>query len=186
MIAVGSYFAAVRSLALFASSPAAQAADGSRLPPPQLTDKSVGLCDKSAACALLRNGKPDYTSYEAEVLRVIDADTLEARVHLWLGMNVITLVRVKGVDAPERFGRAKCAREAELAEEATRFVERRYDQQWVVLDNVRPGGLGYRMEADVKRWRSNIFLSLAEELVSGKKLAVSQAKSQSKHDWCLK
>ena len=48
----------------------------------------------------LRSGHP------AEVLRVIDGDTFEARVRIWPGMDVTTKVRLRGIDAPEM--RARC------------------------------------------------------------------------------
>ena len=53
-----------------------------------------------AAPAALRGGHP------AEVLRVIDGDTFEARVRIWPGMDVTTKVRLRGIDAPEM--RARC------------------------------------------------------------------------------
>jgi endonuclease YncB( thermonuclease family) len=57
--------------------------------------------------------------YPAEVLRVLDGDTFEARVRLWPGLDVTTRVRLRGIDAPEL--RARCAegrRKAEAARDA--------------------------------------------------------------------
>jgi endonuclease YncB( thermonuclease family) len=43
--------------------------------------------------------------YDAVVTRVIDGDTFEARVHIWLlRQEVTTLVRIAGIDAPELIG----------------------------------------------------------------------------------
>ena len=39
--------------------------------------------------------------HPAEVLRVNDGDTFEARVHVWPGMQVTTKVRLRGIDAAE-------------------------------------------------------------------------------------
>jgi endonuclease YncB( thermonuclease family) len=47
-----------------------------------------------AANVLVRHAHP------AEVLRVLDGDTFEARVRLWPGLDVTTKVRLRGVDAP--------------------------------------------------------------------------------------
>jgi endonuclease YncB( thermonuclease family) len=55
-------------------------------------------------------------AYGAELLRVIDGDTFEARVRLWPGLDVTTKVRLRGIDAPEIHGR--CAAEREKAERA--------------------------------------------------------------------
>ncbi|MDJ1159775.1 hypothetical protein QNA08_16240 [Chelatococcus sp. SYSU_G07232] len=51
----------------------------------------------------------DLGAYAGEVLRVIDGDTVEARVNVWLGHQIVTHVRLRGVDAPEL--NAACAEE---------------------------------------------------------------------------
>ena len=40
-------------------------------------------------------------SLPADVLRVLDGDTYEARVHVWPGLDITTKVRLRGIDAPE-------------------------------------------------------------------------------------
>jgi endonuclease YncB( thermonuclease family) len=52
----------------------------------------------------------------ADVLRVIDGDTFEARVHVWPGLDVTTKVRLRGIDAAEL--RARCPAERTKAEAA--------------------------------------------------------------------
>ncbi len=54
--------------------------------------------------------------YHALVLRVIDGDTVEARIRVWLGQDVTTLVRIRGIDTPEV--RGHCPGEREAAEAA--------------------------------------------------------------------
>jgi micrococcal nuclease len=58
-------------------------------------------------------------SYQAALLRVIDGDTVAVRIQIWLGQELVTKVRLKGIDAPELNGacpseitRAHAAREA--------------------------------------------------------------------------
>ena len=51
------------------------------------------------------------------VLEVIDGDTLRVRMHIWIGQQLETLVKVDGIDTPEKHG--KCASERVKAEEAT-------------------------------------------------------------------
>ncbi len=48
--------------------------------------------------------------YGANVLRVVDGDTFEATIHVWFGQDIATLVRIRGIDAPEL--KAQCADEA--------------------------------------------------------------------------
>ncbi len=42
--------------------------------------------------------------YRAEIVRVIDGDTVEARIHVWLGLDVTTSIRIRDIDAPELRG----------------------------------------------------------------------------------
>ena len=44
---------------------------------------------------------PASTLYPAEVLRVIDGDTFDARVRVWPGMDITTRVRLRDIDAAE-------------------------------------------------------------------------------------
>jgi endonuclease YncB( thermonuclease family) len=55
-------------------------------------------------------------SYRATISRVIDGDTVEARVPIWLGQEIITKVRLRGIDAPEIAG--ACGAERAQAEAA--------------------------------------------------------------------
>jgi endonuclease YncB( thermonuclease family) len=55
-------------------------------------------------------------TYAADVLRVLDGDTFEARVHLWPGLDITTKVRLRGIDAPEM--KARCREERNRAEAA--------------------------------------------------------------------
>jgi endonuclease YncB( thermonuclease family) len=54
--------------------------------------------------------------YPAEVLRVADGDSFEARVLVWPGIAITTMVRLRGVDTPEL--RARCPEERTKAEAA--------------------------------------------------------------------
>ncbi len=61
----------------------------------------------------------------AQVVSVIDGDTLEVRVHIWLGQELRTRVRLAGIDAPELKG--KCDRERDLALRARAYLLARLD-----------------------------------------------------------
>jgi endonuclease YncB( thermonuclease family) len=50
------------------------------------------------------------------VLRVIDGDTFNARVHVWPGIEIVTKVRLRGIDAPEH--RERCEAERTKAQAA--------------------------------------------------------------------
>ncbi len=55
-------------------------------------------------------------AYTATVLRVLDGDTIEARVAIWPGQSLEVKVRLRGIDAPER--RGACPEEKARAEAA--------------------------------------------------------------------
>ncbi len=53
----------------------------------------------------------------AEIVEVIDGDTLRVAARVWLDQNVEVLVRIRGIDAPERYG--DCPEERAAAAAAT-------------------------------------------------------------------
>lgn len=89
----------------------------------------------------------------AEVIAVVDGDTLSVRAHVWLGQRVETLVRLAGVDAPEL--RGKCARERALAALARDFLAARLGPRdgvpgGVLLRDIRFGKFAGRVLARVE------------------------------------
>ena len=84
----------------------------------------------------------------AEVLRVIDGDTLVVRARIWLGQDVRTRVRIAGIDAPELSGR--CPGERALAVRARARVEDLLAAGEVRLFDVRHGKYGGRVIARVR------------------------------------
>ncbi|NUB15929.1 nuclease [Azospirillum brasilense] len=83
----------------------------------------------------------------AEVLEVLDGDTLLVRATIWLGQVVETHVRVDGLDAPEM--RARCPRERELAETARDHARRLIGAAPVRLLDIQPDKYGGRGRARV-------------------------------------
>lgn len=51
---------------------------------------------------------------EAEVIKVVDGDTIKVRANIWVDQTVTVSVRLRGVDAPELY-RPKCDAEKKLA-----------------------------------------------------------------------
>ena len=84
----------------------------------------------------------------AEVLRVVDGDTLTVRAHIWIGQEVTTNVRLSGVNAPELSGR--CEQERNLAEAARRFLAERVEGRAVTLRKIGLDKYGGRVVATVE------------------------------------
>jgi micrococcal nuclease len=84
--------------------------------------------------------------HAADVVRTIDGDTFEARVHL-PGQDVMTRVRLRGIDAPEL--KAACPEELRMAEAATSALRDLLRQGQVAIYNIGPDKYQGRVVADV-------------------------------------
>jgi len=62
----------------------------------------------------------------AEVVRVIDGDTVEVRAHIWPEQTIVTTVRLADIDTPEL--RGHCEAEIEAAVRARTHVQGLVDQ----------------------------------------------------------
>jgi endonuclease YncB( thermonuclease family) len=85
-------------------------------------------------------------AHPAEVLRVVDGDTFEARVHLWPGLDLTTRVRLRGIDAPEL--KARCSEERAKAEAARDALRSVLAQGEVAISRVTLDKYGGRVVAD--------------------------------------
>jgi endonuclease YncB( thermonuclease family) len=86
-------------------------------------------------------------SYPAEVVRIIDGDTFEARVRVWPGLDVDTKVRLRGIDAAELH--ARCGDELTKAEAARSALQTILAQGDVRLSQVGIDKYGGRVDAAV-------------------------------------
>lgn len=117
----------------------------------------------------LANGVPDFHQYEAEIVRIVDADTLTVKMHLLPGLEYTLNVRSRGVDAPE-LKRHQCDWEETIAIEAKEAIERRFPiGSWVYIENIEEGSFAGRIIADIKqrygnqRWRTVTDVLLEKE-----------------------
>lgn len=122
--------------------------------------------------------------YVAEIVRIIDGDTIEASVALWPGLRADYAVRVRGIDAPEIF-RPDCEEERAWGEQARAQAERLYPPGLEVrLHDVSYDAFSGRVVAEVRRWRSDRWLSFATEMLE-RRMAVEWAPRQAAVAWCL-
>ena len=115
--------------------------------------------------------------HPAEVVRVIDGDTFEARVHLWPGLDITTRVRLRGIDAPEF--KARCTEERLRAEAARDALRAILDQGEVGISRVALDKYGGRVVADAS--------TRATPNVSSALLCVGAARRYSgghRNGWC--
>jgi micrococcal nuclease len=83
----------------------------------------------------------------AELLRVIDGDTIEVRARIWLDLDLTTRVRLAGIDAPELNG--GCAEERRLAGMAKLALTETLGSGPVWLADIRRDKYGGRVVAEV-------------------------------------
>jgi endonuclease YncB( thermonuclease family) len=100
--------------------------------------------------------------YPADVIRVLDGDTFEARVRVWPGLDITTKVRLRGVDAPEL--RARCAEERIKAEAARDALAGLLGRGEVGVRQVSLDKYGGRVVADAS---ARDTASIADALLAG-------------------
>lgn len=98
-----------------------------------------------------REGNPSV-HHSVEVVRVIDGDTFEARVHLWPGLEMTTRVRLRGIDAPEMKG--TCGDEVRMAEVAAEVLRAQLADGDVTIFNIGPDKYNGRVVADASTRRT--------------------------------
>jgi endonuclease YncB( thermonuclease family) len=98
-----------------------------------------------------RAGSPD-TRHAVDVIRTIDGDTFEARVHLSPGLDPTTRIRLRGIDAPEL--KASCPQELQMAEAATGALRALLGEGDVRIFNIGPDKYTGRVVADVVTGRT--------------------------------
>ena len=87
-----------------------------------------------------------------DVIRTIDGDTFEARVHLPPHLNLTTRVRLRGIDAPEL--KASCPQELQMAETATNALRALLGEGDVMIFNIGPDRYAGRVVADAATRRT--------------------------------
>ncbi|MEJ0011292.1 MAG: thermonuclease family protein [Bauldia sp.] len=82
----------------------------------------------------------------ASVVEVIDGDTIAVKAKVWLGVEVSSRVRIRGIDTPELH--SSCAAEKTMAEQARQRLAK-IAGGTVSLANVVDDKYGGRVDADV-------------------------------------
>lgn len=86
----------------------------------------------------------------ARVLEVVDGDTLAVRATVWLDQEIVTRVRLDGVDTPE--SRSTCADEKRMAGQARARLAALIEGQGgaILLHNIVHDKYGGRVRAQVR------------------------------------
>jgi endonuclease YncB( thermonuclease family) len=141
-----------------------------------LPNSADGQAARDAEMVWKRAGNSDMR-HPVDVIRTIDGDTFEARVHLEPGLDLNTRVRLRGIDAPEL--KASCAQELRMAEAATGALRALLGEGDVMIFNIGPDKYAGRVVAEVATRRTGN--------VSTAMLAAGHARSYGgghRNGWC--
>ncbi len=114
---------------------------------------------------------------EAEVVRVIDGDTVAVRAHVWPGTVVEVLIRLAGIDTPELKG--KCDSERAMAVEARSYLEAALASGRALLKDVTFDKYGGRAVARVESAEGE---DIATRMIAAKLARTYHGKT--KRGWC--
>jgi len=114
----------------------------------------------------------------ADLVGVVDGDTVDVRAHIWLGQTVETRVRLDGIDTPE--SRGDCEAETRAAALATQRLVELLGAGPVVLTDIRYGTCAGRVVARVAGPDGT---DVADSMVS-EGLAAAYDGRGSRPDWC--
>ena len=118
--------------------------------------------------------------YIYKALKITDGDTIkldvskESPLVKKLGLSV----RIKGIDTPEKAPRAKCKKESELGQQATKFTTELVGNKELLLSEIEWDKYGGRIVANVKVGGVDI----AQELL--KKGLARVYNGEKKKSWC--
>ncbi len=112
----------------------------------------------------------------AEVLRIIDGDTFEAKIFIEKGYSVKIKVRILGIDTPEKNG--DCEEEKEMAKKAKELLKKNLSKT-VRLKNMKDGKYLGRVLSDVILKNGN---NLSTILL--KSQFVRPYKGKKRKSWC--
>jgi len=142
----------------------------------QLPSSADSQAARDAEMVWKRAGSSDMR-HAVDVIRTIDGDTFEARVHLGPGLDPTTRIRLRGIDAPEL--KASCPQELQMAEAATDALRALLREGDVTIFNIGPDKYAGRVVADAATRRTGN--------VSTAMLAAGHARSYGgghRNGWC--
>jgi len=107
--------------------------------------------------------KEYYGPYQADVVRVVDGDTVELAIHVWPGLVQTIKLRLDGVNTPEKRGKNVSQCEKEAGNKATAFTEYWLsDVETVTVDKVFLGKFAGRAIGQILKGDE----SLSDALIS--------------------
>jgi micrococcal nuclease len=120
---------------------------GAALGPVKASRSGQADAPRAAQTQAITAAGPLRATYAADVLRVLDGDTFEARVQAWPGLEITTKIRLRGIDAPE-MAKPRCDDERAKALAARDALQPILDQGVVGISAVAIDKYGGRVVAE--------------------------------------
>lgn len=125
-------------------------------------------------------GRSDPSTWTVKITKVYDGDTFNFEAPMLPTPLQNMKVRIRGIDAPEKGGRAKCQSEKDKATKAyEKLMKLKGTSIWAELSNLRWDKYGGRVVADVKLNGVDVKTEMLKE-----HLAVEYSGYGKKQDWC--
>ena len=102
--------------------------------------------------------------YRADVTHVLDRDTFEARIRIWFGQEIATLVRIRGIDAPEL--QARCGEELAGAKASRAALADLLASGETLLTQISLDKYGGRIVADVTIRRQPAPVDVSSQMIA--------------------
>ena len=99
-----------------------------------------------------------FGPYRAELVRVVDGDTVRVHVHVWPGEYHEVAIRIGGIDTPELHAKTTCERQ--MAFRAKQFTEQFVTGKALRVLNIQPDKYNDRMVADLEAEGEDLKLAL--------------------------
>jgi endonuclease YncB( thermonuclease family) len=128
---------------------------------PLLRAITIVLLAPAFGSAVARGAETLPGPYGAQLLEVVDGDTIRVRIRIWVDIDTETLVRIDGIDTPEL--RGKCDEESALARRARGLVESLTADAELALYDIRYGKFAGRVVARVEAGARDVGRTLLAE-----------------------
>lgn len=110
----------------------------------------------------------------ADVVKVLDGDTVRVKVAIWIDQEILVSVRLPGIDAPEVF-RPECAQEKKHGELARIFAEDFLDGHDITIHDMERGKYAGRIVARIEADGRDLGTAL---------LDANLATTEAENPWC--
>lgn len=107
--------------------------------------------------------KPTYGPYRAEVIKVVDGDTVKLNLFIYPNLTKRISLRLNGINTPEKRGKGVADCEKKAAQKATNFTQRFLkNTKFVFVSGVKLGKYAGRALGNITKGKQDLGKALLE------------------------